>query len=134
MQYGGRAASQSWVIFSRSLRFVLSFLVIFIILLYLIFILRDYEVLAKGWKSLIPAKYKVFVLQLTDDIEISMNKYFRGQALIASTVGVLFATGFYIIDLRLQHPTKFFIKSTKTNKLSKISTPGGEKRPTFHGP
>jgi len=63
--------------------------------------LLDYEILSNGWKSLIPEEYRAFVVQLTDDIELSMNKYFRGQALIAFTVGMLFATGFWIIDLPL---------------------------------
>lgn len=101
VHYAEQAVSQSWKIFSSSLSFVLSFLVVFIIMLYLIFILLDYEILSNGWKSLIPEEYRAFVVQLTDDIELSMNKYFRGQALIAFTVGMLFATGFWIIDLPL---------------------------------
>ena len=35
---------------------------------------------------------------LTRDVEISMSNYFRGQALIALCVGILFSIGFLIID------------------------------------
>ncbi len=100
-RYAEKALAQSWKIFSGSVNFIFSLFVIFVIILYVVFILLDYEKLSNGWKQLIPEKYRHFVVQLADDIEFSMNKYFRGQALIATTVGVLFATGFYIIDLPL---------------------------------
>ncbi len=70
-----------------------------IILLYLFFILLDYnEVNALG-KSLIPPRYKNSVLKFTKDFETAMNSYFRAQALIATIVGALFAIGFLIIGL-----------------------------------
>ncbi len=100
-KYAEKAIAQSWKIFSGSVNFLFSLFVIFIILLYIVFILLDYEKLSNGWKQLIPDKYRHFVVHLSDDIEQSMNKYFRGQALIALIVGILFATGFYIIDLPL---------------------------------
>jgi predicted PurR-regulated permease PerM len=36
---------------------------------------------------------------MLNDISSSMNKYFRGQALVAGIVGILYAIGFKIIDL-----------------------------------
>lgn len=96
-----RGLTQGWKVFSESLSFILSLLVIFIVLLYVVFILLDYEKLSHEWKEMIPIKYREFVVHMTNDIEERMNKYFRGQALIASIVGVLFAAGFYIIDLPL---------------------------------
>lgn len=100
-KYIERGLTQGWKVFSGSLNFLLSLLVIFIVLLYVIFILLDYEKLSYEWKEMIPTKYREFVVHMTNDIELSMNKYFRGQALIAFIVGVLFAAGFYIIDLPL---------------------------------
>ncbi len=90
-----------WKIFSGGINAVLSVFVAFIILLYIIFILRDYEALSSGWIGLLPQKYRVFTQHLADDLEEGMNRYFRGQALIALIVGVLFATGFFIIGLPL---------------------------------
>lgn len=100
-KYIERGVAQSWKVFSGSLNFLLSLLVVFIVLLYIVFILLDYEKLSHEWKEMIPDKYREFVVHMTNDIEHSMNKYFRGQALIALTVGILFAAGFYIIDLPL---------------------------------
>ena len=72
-----------------------------IVLLYLIFILLYYERIRIGWKELIPARFKVQVLDFVHEFEDIMNRYFRNQALVAGTVGVLFATGFGIIGLPL---------------------------------
>ena len=69
--------------------------------LYFIFILLDYEKIANGWITLIPLKYRSFIQGLADDVESSMNRYFRGQALVAFCVGILFAVGFKIISLPL---------------------------------
>lgn len=70
-----------------------------IILLYLFFILLDFNSLVSTWKGMIPPKYKNAVLGFTYDFESAMNNYFRAQALIATIVGVLFAIGFTIIGL-----------------------------------
>lgn len=70
-----------------------------IIILYLFFILLDYNEVNTLGKSLIPPKYKNKVLKFSNDFEMAMNNYFRAQALIASIVGVLFAIGFTIIGL-----------------------------------
>ena len=39
------------------------------------------------------------VFHIFDDIKHAMNRYFRGQFVIAMTVGILFSIGFVIIDL-----------------------------------
>jgi len=72
-----------------------------IIFLYLFFILLDFNAIVSLWKSMIPPKYKNAILGFTYDFEFAMNNYFRAQALIATIVGVLFATGFTIIGLPL---------------------------------
>lgn len=63
-----------------------------------LFILLDYEQIANGWITLLPKKYQGMALRLTTDIKTSMNRYFRGQALVAFCVGILFSIGFLIID------------------------------------
>lgn len=68
-------------------------------LLYLVFIMMDYDAITEGWKKYIPEKYKSFVLQLVEDLEEGMNGYFRAQTNIVLIVGVLFAIGFKIIGL-----------------------------------
>lgn len=87
-----------WGIISGSLSLLMSIFTIFIILLYVVFILLDYESIAEGWIPLIPEKYRKFVVGLRNDVVESMNRYFRGQAFVAFCVGILFCIGFLIID------------------------------------
>lgn len=70
----------------------------FMVLVYIFFILSDYEALESGWVRLIPEKYRERVVGLARDVEESMSNYFRGQSLIALCVGILFSIGFLIID------------------------------------
>jgi predicted PurR-regulated permease PerM len=90
-----------WDVLSGASSLILNFLVIFIVLLYLIFILKDYEKISKEWISLIPRNYRPFVLKVGEDLKKGMNSYFRGQALIAMIVGILYCIGFSIIGLPL---------------------------------
>jgi predicted PurR-regulated permease PerM len=90
-----------WSILHHSVSFVIGILASFIILLYIFFILLDYESIANGWIKLVPARHRDFVQAIAMDVEISMNRYFRGQALVAFLVGVLFSIGFLLIDFPL---------------------------------
>lgn len=86
-------------LFSETISVVLGILSFAIIILYLIFLLIDYNDVIAEWKSLIPPKYKNMVLGVLYDFETAMNKYFRAQMLIATIVGTLFAIGFTVIGL-----------------------------------
>lgn len=70
----------------------------FITMLYLFFILLDFERISRAWKPYIPKKWRGIVSKLWNDLVYGMNQYFRGQALVALCVGVLFSIGFLIID------------------------------------
>lgn len=94
-------APKMWSLLSSTFSILFSITVVFIVFLYFIFILLDYEKIANGWITLVPRKYRPFVQGLADDVEKSMNRYFRGQALVAFCVGILFAIGFKIISLPL---------------------------------
>ena len=69
-----------------------------IMMLYLFFILLDFERLTESWKLYIPKHWRGVATKLWDDLVQGMNQYFRGQALVAFCVGVLFSIGFAIID------------------------------------
>lgn len=84
-----------------SINALMGLTVVFICILYLIFILIDYEKMAKGMVEMIPPKYRQLIGGILSDLSEGMNKYFRGQALIASIVGILFAIGFSIMRLPL---------------------------------
>lgn len=69
-----------------------------ITLLYLFFILLDYEKLASGFIKMFPKKSRPFWHALMNDVEREMNSYIRGQSLVALCIGILFCIGFTIID------------------------------------
>lgn len=73
----------------------------FIVLLYIIFIMLDYEKLLHGMRRMVPPKYRAMTFSILDDVKNSMNHYFRGQALVALIVGICFAIGFLIVGLPL---------------------------------
>lgn len=90
-----------WSFFSQSVSVVVSIFTSFVILLYTVFILLDYEEMAVGWIKLLPVKYRDVTVRIITDVQDGMNKYFRGQALVALCVGILFSIGFLIIDFPL---------------------------------
>lgn len=81
----------------------------FVVLLYIVFIMLDYERLLLGFKHLVPPRYRNVTFGILDDVTRSMNHYFRGQALVASIVGVLFAIGFLIIGMPMAIVLGLFI-------------------------
>ena len=88
-----------WGIFESSISMLVSIVGLFIILLYLIFILVDYDKIIGNWESLLPPNIKDNVVTFVDDFSDGMRTYFRAQALIASIVGILFAIGFSIVGV-----------------------------------
>lgn len=81
----------------------------FVVLLYVVFIMLDYERLLRGFRRLVPPKYRTQVFSIAGDVKNSMNHYFRGQALVAFIVGVLFCIGFLIVGLPLAIVMGLFI-------------------------
>lgn len=88
-----------WDLVSGASSALLNFFIVFIVFLYLVFILLDYEKISTEWVHLIPKNYRSFVLQVGEDLKLGMNQYFRGQALISLMVGIGYAVGFSIIGL-----------------------------------
>jgi predicted PurR-regulated permease PerM len=100
---------QVWKVIDSSLSVVSGLLSVTMIVLYTIFILLEYEQFSTGWVDLLPKKMRRFATQLVDDVTTGMNKYFRGQALVASCVGILFCIGFLIIDFPMAIALGVFI-------------------------
>ncbi|MYJ00431.1 MAG: AI-2E family transporter, partial [Gemmatimonadetes bacterium] len=88
-----------WGVFSGTISFIIGLAVVIVILLYLVFILLDFDEISEGWKELIPDQYRQVVLDVVSDFTKAMRVYFRAQALIAFIVGLLFALGFWLIGL-----------------------------------
>lgn len=69
--------------------------------IYVIFVMLDYNYLVNGFRKMIPPAYRKRTLVVVNDIKQSMNRYFRGQALLALCAAVLYSIGFSIIGLPL---------------------------------
>lgn len=84
---------------AQSLSFLLHTLEWLLTFIYVIFILLDYENLMKGFRMLVPPKYRKVAYKIGDDIKFSMNRYFRGQAFIALCAAVMYCIGFSIVGI-----------------------------------
>lgn len=100
---------QVFNIISSGLGALFGFFGFLVSIIYLFFILLDYEQISGGFIKLVPHNKRKFVSNLILDVQKGMNSYFRGQALIAFIVGILFAIGFLIIGLPLAIPLGLFI-------------------------
>lgn len=76
---------------------ILSIIASMITLLYMFFILLDYETLTANWIRIFPKKSRPFWHELMKDVEREMNNYIRGQGMVALCMGIMFCIGFTII-------------------------------------
>lgn len=93
------AAPKFWGFLSSSFSAILGFLVSLIAILYMFFIMIDYHNISDTLFNLIPEKFRELSGEIISDVGITMNRYFRGQILVAGFVGVITAIGFAIIGL-----------------------------------
>ncbi len=87
----------SWI--SGGLSWAAELVVVFMGILYLVFLLIDFNKIRDNWINYVPQRFRRQAATVMSDIDRNMNAYFRGQALVAALVGVLFAIGFTIIGL-----------------------------------
>jgi len=100
---------QFFSLVTGSVRALLNLVASLITIIYLFFILMDYEKMSAGLKRMIPPRQRPFVETLFNDVSEGMNRYFRGQSLIAFLVGIMFSIGFCIIGFPLAIPLGLFI-------------------------
>lgn len=103
------AISASWSVITGSIALLFSVFSWMIVLLYVVFVMIDYDKLSRGFHRMILPRYRKPVFKIASDVKRSMNQYFRGQALVAFCVGILFSIGFLIIDLPLAIVLGMFI-------------------------
>lgn len=85
-------------VLGRTASIVISIVASVITLLYMFFILLDYEYLTSAWIKIFPKKNRPFWHDLMQDVEHELNNYIRGQGLVSLCLGTLFCIGFTIID------------------------------------
>lgn len=101
--------SASWSVITSSISLIISLFSWVIVFLYVIFVMIDYEKISAGFRRMVMPKYRHIVFKIGRDVKISMNHYFRGQALVSFIVGILFSIGFLIIGLPLAIVLGMFI-------------------------
>lgn len=109
MDFAENLALKVWEFLSGTLNFAIGLLGSLVVLLYLFFILMDYEKISEGWIRLVPEGKRGFTSMVVQDVKNGMNAYFRGQSLIALLVGILFSIGFLIIDFPMAIGLGLFI-------------------------
>lgn len=88
-----------WGVIAGTASFIMGLVGLAVIGLYLVFLLFNYQKVKENWKDLIPPAYREAVTGFVEEFNLAMKRYFRGQAAVASIVGVLFALGFWSIGL-----------------------------------
>lgn len=101
--------NQAWAVVTNAFNFLQGLVTFLLMLLYLFFILMDYESISDGFIKLVPQGQRDLTKGIIEDVQNGMNSYFRGQALIAFIVGVLFSLGFSIIGLPMAVGLGMFI-------------------------
>ena len=86
-----------FAVISQTANIVMSIVASLITLLYMFFILLDYEVLSDGFIRIFPKKNRPFWRSLMGDVEHQLNSYVRGQGMVAFCIAILFCIGFTLI-------------------------------------
>lgn len=93
-----KAMPQVFNVLGQTASIIISIIASAIALMYMFFILLDYEYLTDNWIKIFPKKSRPFWHELMNDVEKALNSYVRGQGLVALCMGILFCIGFTIID------------------------------------
>lgn len=91
-------------ILEESLSVLLSALSWLLTIIYILFILIDYPQISRGFKLIVPRRYRRRFLSIFAEVSDSMNHYFRGQGFVALCAAVLYCIGFSIVGLPLAIP------------------------------
>ena len=99
MKIINQVATGTWSFVGGTLSVILNIASWLIVLLYMFFVMLDFDKLSRGFKNAIPKKYRNTAYKVAGDVQHTMSRYFRGQALVSLCVGIIFAIEFYIIGL-----------------------------------
>ena len=91
------ALPRVWELLLSTANIVLSVTASLIAVLYLFFLLLDYERYSTSLVGCVPEKHRPFVRQLLHDVAYYVGGYFRGQFFIALSNCLMFTLGFLIV-------------------------------------
>ena len=86
-----------FAVVGQTANILISIIASMITLLYMFFILLDYETLTANWVRIFPKKNRPFWQSLMNDVKRELNNYIRGQGMVALCMGIMFCVGFTII-------------------------------------
>ena len=86
-----------FAVVGQTANILISIIASMITLLYMFFILLDYETLTANWVRIFPKKNRPFWQSLMNDVKRELNNYIRGQGMVALCMGIMFCIGFTII-------------------------------------
>lgn len=99
MKIGKSVMSGTWSVLGSTMSAIATAVSWLLALLYMFFVMIDYDKIGHGFKSAVPSRYRRKVFRIMQDVTGTMSRYFRGQALVSLFVGIIFAIEFYIIGL-----------------------------------
>lgn len=73
-------------------------------IIYVFFILIDYQAIVNGFKQIVPQRYRPKAMVIINDVAASVNHYFRGQGKVALFAMIFYCLGFWIVGLPLAVP------------------------------
>lgn len=88
-----------WVDLTSGLDKILGVLGWLVTVVYVLFILMDFDKYKNSIQNLIPQKYKASFSEVSHDVSWSMKRYFRNQAFISFITGILYIIGFSIVGI-----------------------------------
>ena len=100
----GSLISKGTSLLSESISVIIGVLGWALTLIYVMFILIDYPQISRGFKLIIPHRYRESAMVVVREVQTSMNHYFRGQGLVALCAMVFYCIGFSIVGLPLGIP------------------------------
>lgn len=100
----GTLISKGTSLLNESISVILQVLGWALTLIYVLFILIDYPQIVRGFKLIVPQKYRRGAMVVVRDVQNNMNHYFRGQGCVALCATVFYCIGFSIIGLPLAIP------------------------------
>ncbi len=90
-----------WGVLTGALSVVVGLMTVIIVLMYLTFLLIDFQRVRSTWKDFLPPQQRDAIVDFFEGFNNALSKYFRGQVIVALSVGVLFSIGFSIVGIRL---------------------------------
>ena len=95
------AGPRLWSVLMSTANVIAGLTSLFFGILYLFFILKDYETFSTDWATYVPRGQRSFLRGLAHDLSYNMRAYLRGQSLVALSNIVMFSLGFWLIGLKM---------------------------------